>query len=102
MRERSSMYFSFPSPRDSVLALGKDVRGTFLLRYGSGHLTERIEKSPGAPAEFAVYAGPARLIRVERGAVRGQQDLELRAGARLVVSTVEERPPQAAIGGAVE
>src|SRR5688572_24749780 len=51
MRERSSIYFSFPSPRDAVLALGKAVQGTFLLTYAGGQLSERIEKKEGVPIE---------------------------------------------------
>jgi hypothetical protein len=102
MRERSSIYFSFPSPRDAVLALGRQVHGTFFLTYAGGQLSERIDKKAGAPIELDVYSGSANLTWLEGGKVQAQQELELASGSKVILSGIDDLAPEKTLGQNVE
>ena len=51
------LYFSFPTPRSSILAFDKNISGKFILRYESGQLTEIITKKAGKKLRVAVFPG---------------------------------------------
>ncbi len=91
LRSKGALYFSFPNKRDATLVLGARVQGRFLLSYKEGLFTERIEKQRGAPKRLAVYPGNARLMLLQKGALLAQEQLELRAGARIEVTRTSIR-----------
>ena len=96
------LYFSFPAERESRLVLEEAVDGRFLLAYSDGNLTEVIQKAQGRRRELAVYSGSARLVLLEGGRVRAQQELELLPGTTVVLRSTPDRPPDPGVGRSTE
>ncbi|MCK6547640.1 caspase family protein [Myxococcota bacterium] len=102
MTESAAVYFSFPSPRDATLTLGRGVGGTFLLTYAGDHLSERIVKRAGVESELAIYSGPATLTRIVDGRAEAQETLEVARESTVVISSLTDAPPAASTRSAVE
>jgi len=102
LKSTGPLFFSFPADREATLVLGEAVRGSFLLAYADGSLTEVIQKEPGQRRELAVYSGTARLVLVEGGRIRAQQELGLTPGTTVVLRSTPDPAPDPGVGRRTE
>jgi hypothetical protein len=95
------LYFSFPRPRDAVLAFGLEVGGKFLVRYESGQLTELVTKQPGSELRVPMYPGEIVLERLKPGA-RERRRLAMAPGATIWVRKETDWSPKERLGAREE
>jgi caspase domain-containing protein len=102
MKERATLMFSFPKPRDATIVLGPHVQGTFLVSYSNGQLSERIEKRTGDAKALAVYAGPVRLASLDQRGISFDEQIVLEPGDRVLISGVGDDRARGGLGRNVE
>jgi hypothetical protein len=102
LRERGSIYISFPRPRDAMLVLAPGVHGTFSLSYEGTDLSERFQKAAGQTREISVYAGRARLELLDDRGVRVEQLVDLHSGSKLVFTSFDDARASLSLGETVE
>ncbi len=90
LRAKSSIYFSFPKPRNAGLVLSEQISGRFALAYTNGNFMEMFEKKPGQKKTLSVFAGDAKLIFFddEVGNSKTEYQFNLKEGETLVIKNL--------------
>ncbi len=93
MTSTGPMYFSFSQKRAASLVFDSEIEGSFLIRYGNGHLTEKIEKHAGKVLTVPIYTGELileKLASAEKQRTQGhrknRQLVQVEKGARIRIA----------------